>query len=1149
MIRQCVRFPLGLAICCLALTGAAWANEAVNESARRIPVAYQVDVLVVGGSSGAVAAAVEAARSGAKVFLAAERPYLGDDMTATLRLWPQPGDELDSPLAKQLFDDPQLGPYAPDPRRLPFKYSADCRSTAHADTKPPSRLTDGQWGDASRESVQYDENVNIVADLGKACDLAGVRVMAYLRDASDPKLGFKMERVAVSTSDDQQQWRPAGVAENARAEMVERGVIFFIPMTSKARYVKLAVEKSREAGRLLLGEIEILKPASAPAAASGKSMAPPRPMHVKKTLDDALLAAGVQYLYSCFPTDVLRDGQGRPCGIVMANRAGRQAVIAKTMIDATERAVVARLAGAKFRPYPSGPQTMKYTVIGGEVRTGEGLTGRIAAPPYKGRFPNAAKTSSGDFQLIEYTLQVPMAGDTDNAWAAAEQLARTKTYHPEQQFTADLLYQVPPDAMHAEQADASPWRGAGQAPLSALRPAQMPRLYVLGACADLSRAAAEHLLCPGALIKLGARVGKAAAKEAGKLAMPTDARLPGKPAAQTSATGEVRESLAGVRPGRKLPTIPQDARALPVLGRYDVVVIGGGTSGAPAAISSARQHAKTLLVEHLHGLGGVGTLGAIASYYWGNRVGFTASVPGGRAWVIEQKMEWWRDELLKAGGELWFGCVGCGAFVENGQVRGVVVATPRGRGVVLAKVVVDTTGSADVAAAAGAECLYTDASEFGMQGTGLPPRNLGAAGANNDFTITDETDQVDIWHLFVYAKDKYPQAFDQGKLIDTRERRRIIGEHTLTILDQVNERTYPDTIAVAYSNFDTHGYTIDPYLLLEHPEKRGIYVNIPYRCCLPKGLDGILVGALGISAHRDAVPLVRMQADLQNLGYALGMAAAMTARSGTLVRHIDLRALQQHLVEIGNVPERVLTDVDSYPLSADKVAQAVASVAKDFHGAAVIFAQPEQALPLLRAAYAQAEGPVKLAYAQVLGIMGDRSGVETLIEAVRNIKEWDQGWNYRAMGQFGRALSPLDTYIVALGRAGDRRAVPVIVEKMPLLTADDDFSHHRGVGLALELLGDRAAAKPLAELLAKPEMAGYAHHTVAVARERGVPEGGNAVRTRRESLRELMLARALYRCGDCEGLGEKILREYVDDLRGHLSRHAQAVLSAAKPAR
>ena len=59
------------------------------------------------------------------------------------------------------------------------------------------------------------------------------------------------------------------------------------------------------------------------------------------------------------------------------------------------------------------------------------------------------------------------------------------------------------------------------------------------------------------------------------------------------------------------------------------------------------------------------------------------------------------------------------------------------------------------------------------------------------------------------------------------------------------------------------------------------------------------------------------------------------------------------------------------------------------------------------------------------------------------------------------------------------------------------------------------------------------------------PGGTNAEQTRRESLRELLLARALYRCGDHNGLGKKILQQYTQDLRGHLSRHAQAVLEAS----
>lgn len=581
-----------------------------------------------------------------------------------------------------------------------------------------------------------------------------------------------------------------------------------------------------------------------------------------------------------------------------------------------------------------------------------------------------------------------------------------------------------------------------------------------------------------------------------------------------------------------------------------LLAVGGGTSGAPAAIASARQGVKTLLVEQHHGLGGMGTLGAVAGYFFGNRCGFTATVGGGDKWVIEQKMQWWRDEFLKAGGELWFGCIGCGAFVHKGRVCGVVVATPRGRGVVLAKAVVDTTGNADIAAAAGAECLYTDHRDFAMLGAGVPPRDLGATEGGADDSIVDETDMVDVWHLYVYAKDKHPKAFDQGPIIDTRERRRIVGDHMLTIVDEMNERTYPDTIAVATSTYDlgpTECYPIDPVMLAEKYPKQ-CQVNIPYRCCLPKGLDAIFVAALGLSADHDAMPMIRMQPDLQNLGYAVGVAAAMTARSGLPARQIDLRALQRHLVEIGNVPTRVLTDGDSYPLRAQVVIDAVRNLDADFYGASVILAERQQSMPLLRKAYASSEGPARLIYARMLGILGDPMGVETLIAATREYSQWDVGWSFR-LGR-GRSIlqSPLDCLIITLGRTRDRRALPAIVEKLKLLTADDDFSHHRAVALALESLADPAAAKPLAELLAQPQMSGHVRNSIEVASQHEREAGKNGVKCRRESLRELMLARALCHCGDYEGVGQKTLGRYAEDLRGHLSRHARAVLDTYRPA-
>ncbi|MCR4411554.1 MAG: FAD-dependent oxidoreductase [Thermoguttaceae bacterium] len=1131
----------------LALAAGAHAQTpVVNESARQIPVAYRVDVVVVGGSTGAVSAAVAAAQSGAKVFLAAPRPYLGEDMTATLRLWLEEGEAPTSALAKAIYHDPvQMRPMI-DPNRIACRYEADQPSASrHKDTQPPSRLTDGVYGNAAKDSVEYAGDVNLVLDLLKPQEINGVRVMAYLREGSE---GFKVQSVTIFTSDDKKTWQQVAEAKHEPgAEAFGAGgdpcVILSAPLKAKTRYVKLAVKKAADASRILLGEVEVTAPGPA-APKTEERRFPPRPMHIKKTLDDALLAAGVEFLYSCYPSDVLRDASGNPCGIVMANRAGRQAVVAKTIIDATDRGTVARLAGASFRPFPAGMHTFQRVVIGGEPRQAEGMTVREIQPPFRGPYPNRANTSSGVFRIFEYTLRLPMKDDSFGSWAAADQKARAMTYHPEQQFTSDVLFTVPPDPVHGIET-AAEGQAVGSLPLGAFRPKGVARLYVLSGAADVTRAQAGTLLRPVFLIDLGARIGAAAAAEAKKLPVPSGVKLPGQEAPAPASPGDVRESLVGVRPVQSLPAVPQDSRSLPVLGRYDVVVIGGGTAGAPAGIGAARQGARTLVVEYLSGLGGVGTTGAISSYYWGNRSGFTKEVAGGATtWIIERKCEWYRGELEKAGADVWFGGIGCGALVDGSHVTGAVVATPQGRGVVLAKVVIDATGNADIAAPAGAACVYTDHTEFAMQGTGLPPRQLGASYTNTDFTIVDETDMVDLWHVFLKAKDKYPSAFDQGQLVDTRERRRIDGDFTMSLLDQMNGRTYPDTVVRAYSNFDSHGYTVDPYLMLEHPEHKGVYVNVPYRCLLPKNLEGLLVGGIGMSVHRDALPLVRMQPDIQNQGYAAGVAAAMAVKNGVPPRRIDVRALQKHLVEIGNLPESVLSDKDSYPLPPEKIADAVKRFgAAEGQGAAVVLAHPQEALPLVKEAYRAADGKAKLAYAKLLAVLGDATGLETLVAEVERTPGWDTGWNYRGMGQFGSAMSPLDNLLVILGRTRKPEAVPAIVAKLKLLKAESEFSHHRAAALALELIGHPSAARPLAEHLAKPGMTGFAHTTLDRSRKLDAGGDTNSVVTRRDSLRELLVARALYRCGDYEGRGKKILQEYTQDLRGHLARHAQAVLN------
>jgi hypothetical protein len=1126
----------------LAGTRATAALPVLVESAREVPVAGMADVVVVGGSTGAVAAAVAAARAGAAVILLAPRPYLGEDMAATLRLWLEAGEEPRSELGRAIFCAAAHRGHEPRPELVPFTYQASLPSAArHADSAPSGRLADDRYDSAAAASVQYDGDVAITLDVGQVVDLGTVTAQVYHR------ADYRLEEMAVAVGVTADEWHEAGRVRCARPEQSGPDAAaepLSLALQARGRYLRLSFTRSAGSTRVLLGEIQIQR-SGLPVAATDSALAAIRPLHLKQVLDRALLDAGVRFLYASVPTDVLRDRDGRLGGVVAVNRSGRQAIVGKVVIDASERAVVAQWAGAAFRPFTPGTYAFRRTVIGGEPHPVPGGRVRSVEP--------ALWRQAKAYRVYEYTLPLALAADDWRAWMAVEHQARTLTYDPQQQFAAEMLFLVPPDAVLGEASVAGPWPGSAAAlPLGVFQPRGVPGVFVLGGRADVSPAAAEALLRPLALIEAGERVGTAAAELAKTLDAP---RGPALPAASTAAPGkaDTRETLSGPRPFQKWESLSAGAREAPVLGRWDVIVVGGGVSGVPAAIGAARQGASTLLLEAQYGLGGMGTLGAISIYCHGYRGGFTAEVPGAATWPIEERTEWWRTTTLGAGGEVWFGALGCGAVVEAGQVRGVVVTTPRGRAIVLATVVIDATGNADVAAAAGAACVTTDGSDLAVQGTGLPPRNLGAGYTNTDFTLCDETDAVDVTTLFVASKAKYrPDTFDQGVLVDTRERRRVVGEATLTILDEVSGRTYPDTVLLARTNYDTHGYTVDPYFLVQEAKgARRFDTFLPYRCLLPRGLEGLLVTGLGVSVHRDAQPLIRMQPDLQNLGYACGVAAAMAREHGGALRRVEVRKLQRHLVDKGCLPAAVLEQGERPALTPTQLATAVASAASAEADVATLLGHPEQSIPELRRAWSTAtEASARLSYAHLLAVQGDAAGVDDLVAAVQAQPEWGAGWNYRAMGQFGSDMSRLDATIVALGRTRHPAAVAPILRLTERLDAGTDFSHHRAAALALEALADPRAAPVLAAVLRRPEMSGYALADAgAVMVAETIPDPSlTALTPRRNALREIYLARALYRCGDCDGLGERLLTAYLQDVRGHFARHAKAVLEQGSSA-
>jgi flavin-dependent dehydrogenase len=869
------------------------------------------------------------------------------------------------------------------------------------------------------------------------------------------------------------------------------------------------------------------------------------PMQVKHRLDEELVSAGVRFLFGCWPADLLVGQDGRAAGVVFACKSGLFAVEAPAVLDATPWSALARIARVPFTPWPDKPLRVRRTVVGHRAEGDDGTQGApLPACPLPSR---AGQTAQAD--AFEYVFEESLAAWHPEHLARIEQTVRNRTWHREQVWSADRVDILPPDAVAA-----APQRFRDPSGSLAAGAGLTGRegLFVVGPCAVQDRGeAALHQSAP-ATIAAGAALGARLADFAGRA--PAVA-APARPLHDRPSDPGIREPCTCARflAASELRVEGPAGADLPVLGTFDVVVAGGGTGGAPAAIAAARAGARVLLIESASALGGVGTVGCITCYYHGYREGFTAEMAAGlRAmagnpagydagrWNSEHKAEWMRRELLAAGGQVWFGATVSGARVQSGRVQGAVVNTPVGRGIVEARVVIDATGNADVAAAAGAECRVVSEDDLAVQGTGLPSRPVPPTYHNTDYTFIDDTDPVDLTRAFVAARQRFRDAFDLAQIPDTRERRQIVGDATVTPIDVYTGRTWGDVVCLSRSNFDSHGFTVHPLFVVRPPDRVSVDAWLPLRALLPRGVSGVLVTGLALSGHRDVMPVYRMQPDVQNHAYAAGLAAWMALTRKGEVRRVDVRALQRALVARGILPQAALLHRDA---AAPTRAVLLSAAAGDFENhaeLAALMAAPDTARLLVRQQLADApDAARRLTAAKLLAAMGDASGAAVLIDAVRGAA-WDEGWNYTGMGQFGRSQSPLDDCLTALAAARVRDAKPAVLEKLRALDATSAFSHVRAVVRYCETFGDPDFAAPLAQLLRLPGVSGHAWLRIE---DEVIPPSSTDTTTRNVALRELHLLRALYACGDPDGTAVRGLRRFTGDIRGHFARHARAVLS------
>ncbi len=328
------------------------------------------------------------------------------------------------------------------------------------------------------------------------------------------------------------------------------------------------------------------------------------------------------------------------------------------------------------------------------------------------------------------------------------------------------------------------------------------------------------------------------------------------------------------------------------------------------------------------------------------------------------------DMVLGSGAELLLHSWGTQVIMENNTVKGVFFESKSGRQAILGKVIIDATGDGDMFVAAGAEfdnecdnkrrtawlafvwwMTNVNLKKYDKFKASQPEKYkelmqaLGKLGGypfffkgilkNQPNTVwyhsmqpqpqrTDAMDVEQLTKIDIQARKraiithdfmkKYVPGFEKcfimltAPQLGTQGGRRIIGEYTLTEKDLETDEVFEDTIAVLANNdYDE--------ISARHPT-----LCIPYRCLVPKRVDGLLVAGRAFSSADTINETFNIIPHCIAYGQAAGTAAALAIKAGVQPRKVDYKALRANLVMQGvNLPkiERVVASKTTSKVKTD----------------------------------------------------------------------------------------------------------------------------------------------------------------------------------------------------------------------------------------
>lgn len=413
----------------------------------------------------------------------------------------------------------------------------------------------------------------------------------------------------------------------------------------------------------------------------------------------------------------------------------------------------------------------------------------------------------------------------------------------------------------------------------------------------------------------------------------------------------------------KSESLYESSRALSSYGSFDTVVVGGGFAGVAAALSAARNGAKTCLIEKEFSLGGLGTLGLVVDYLplcdgqgtkmvggigeelltlsgkYGN-VNFPDcwSPEGDKEARKKQRYELtytpasmillMEELLLEAGVTLFYDTRFCALCMQDRMIRAVVVENKSGRGAICCKNVVDATGDADVCALAGETTAVSNRNVcawwFYSETDGVLKLNRKT---DNFYQITADmplysgTAHEDVTALCIETRRRireYTNAVRAGKGVGSSE---LSHDGSNVLAQAAQSREQFPAILPSIPQFRMTRRILTDYQLDEADagrwfddcigltgdwRKRGPRYCIPYRAICAVHTDNLLVAGRCISTTEAGWDIMRVIPTCAVTGEAAGAACALAARSTGNVRAVDISELQALLKRQNVVIDRAL---------------------------------------------------------------------------------------------------------------------------------------------------------------------------------------------------------------------------------------------------